>query len=524
MWGRMANPAQAGETSARDHALTRVGPPPLQGRPSRTERLLTDRSRWGSLTGSGLTQVLEDAKVGRLEDYAGWCEFMLEDIDIAADVESRVDRVLELPYVIKPPVGADRPIDQLAADLMSERFRDMQDLRASMKRLLHAFFCGVIPEAIDWQWDSEAQLLVPMRLVQRHLRRFRWDDVWELRLYDRGNKSKHDPDGKLLIPGGWVVHVVPTGIGYPGSYGVARRVSWPFLFSRWVDKFWIGDRDKNGKATWIQKVPDGATEEVREAALAALESAVASGVLVIEQSHEISAVVDAVNSKAGDGFQIYLDRQRKRIARMITGSDDMATAGDKGSQAAVETRAEMSVDPKTVADGNALMETFRRDLFTWFVRYNDWATLAKIHGVPWDGRAPKVPMGEFGGQAQAAAKSDAGAVPGVEAATQDDGSGDGVAEVATDNVQQAALNGAQVESMLEIVASVARGELPRASGVEMMIAAFPVDRQKAESIMGEVGKGFVPSTPDQQQPQQQPAPSPDTGTPAPLARALRRLR
>ncbi|MDD3310964.1 DUF1073 domain-containing protein [Pseudodesulfovibrio sp.] len=60
--------------------------------------------------------------------------------------------------------------------------------------------------------------------------------------------------------------------------------------------------------------------------------------------------------------------------------------------------------------------------------------------------------------------------------------------------QEISLNGAQVASMMEIVASVAMGTLPRESGVEMLLAAFPLDRSQAEQIMGRVGRGFVPAS------------------------------
>jgi phage-related protein (TIGR01555 family) len=65
----------------------------------------------------------------------------------------------------------------------------------------------------------------------------------------------------------------------------------------------------------------------------------------------------------------------------------------------------------------------------------------------------------------------------------------GGAEKAADT----ALNGAQVSSLLEVVASVARGALPRETGVEIITAAFPVSREQAEKIMGTVGRGFVSS-------------------------------
>jgi phage-related protein (TIGR01555 family) len=63
---------------------------------------------------------------------------------------------------------------------------------------------------------------------------------------------------------------------------------------------------------------------------------------------------------------------------------------------------------------------------------------------------------------------------------------------AGESVQQQALNGAQVTSLVEIVTSVALGQLPRESGIGLMLAAFPITEQQAERIMGQVGRGFKP--------------------------------
>jgi hypothetical protein len=84
-------------------------------------------------------------------------------------------------------------------------------------------------------------------------------------------------------------------------------------------------------------------------------------------------------------------------------------------------------------------------------------------------------------------------------------------EVAANAVPpSSALNGAQVAALKEIVLSVAAGELPRASGIEIIIAAFPVDRQMAERIMGEVGRSFVQKStePESAPPDEEPAPTP----------------
>ena len=63
----------------------------------------------------------------------------------------------------------------------------------------------------------------------------------------------------------------------------------------------------------------------------------------------------------------------------------------------------------------------------------------------------------------------------------------------TTDIQQTALNGAQVDSLLTIISSVAAGQIPRATGVQLLMAAFQFTTEQAEAIMGEVGKGFEPS-------------------------------
>lgn len=64
------------------------------------------------------------------------------------------------------------------------------------------------------------------------------------------------------------------------------------------------------------------------------------------------------------------------------------------------------------------------------------------------------------------------------------------------NVQQDALNGAQVTALLDILNQVATGQLPRDTGIQMIVSAFPIDLAQAEKIMGTLGNGFEPTKPD----------------------------
>lgn len=61
--------------------------------------------------------------------------------------------------------------------------------------------------------------------------------------------------------------------------------------------------------------------------------------------------------------------------------------------------------------------------------------------------------------------------------------------VDTDSV----LNGAQVTAAQGIVTSVAAGQLPRESGINMLVEFFGITEQAASNIMGTVGQGFEPT-------------------------------
>jgi Protein of unknown function (DUF1073) len=72
---------------------------------------------------------------------------------------------------------------------------------------------------------------------------------------------------------------------------------------------------------------------------------------------------------------------------------------------------------------------------------------------------------------------------------QEDASGD---SPGADTIQEVSLNGSQVTSMIEIVSQVASGQLPRDSGVQILMLSFRLDEKQANAVLGKVGKGFVP--------------------------------
>lgn len=65
---------------------------------------------------------------------------------------------------------------------------------------------------------------------------------------------------------------------------------------------------------------------------------------------------------------------------------------------------------------------------------------------------------------------------------------------AADALADTALNGAQVEAAVGIVEKVALGQLPRESGIAMLVDFFQLDTARAERVMGSIGRGFTPDT------------------------------
>lgn len=86
----------------------------------------------------------------------------------------------------------------------------------------------------------------------------------------------------------------------------------------------------------------------------------------------------------------------------------------------------------------------------------------------------------------------------------------GAVGAGAEDVQKTALNGAQVTSASEIVAQVARKELPRDSGVAQLMVFFNITAQDADRVMGSVGKTFFIETPEAPTPPIGAAPAPST--------------
>jgi phage gp29-like protein len=472
-----------------------------QARIDQYERYNTGNA-YGEMTPQQLTAYLNKLDDGYLEDWIQICNYAQEtDADLYSPIQTRIDRVVEAKYQIVPGKSQDpraQAVAGNAAEFIQDVIDEINDWDASLRSVLQAIPNGVT--AHEFQFIRRGGANVIDHLIWRHCRRMKWDDEWLLRLYDYGKRGS-GRDGEKLQPDKWVVHVSKTTDGYPSSAGCVRGVIWPWIFRRWVTRYWIHGTEKFGQPhTWAY-VPENSKKSTKEEVVEALENLSYDSVAAFEQGTEIVFEGGPGTVSNGEMFQKFMDHAKAQYASHILGAEDITTPGTHGSQSAVETRVEATLDPRTATDAKALATTLRDQMFAPLLRMNlhlfgrVLPPTPKIQhkglmsdddkllpDVKTDQPAEAQPQGTQGDES-------------AEEKIEEQAAAEGVA-VSADT----ALNGAQVTAMLEIVAQVARGELPRETGVELIVSAFPVDKPTAERIMGQVGRGFQPKIVDEQAP------------------------
>ncbi len=336
----------------------------------------------------------------------------------------------------------------------------------------------------------------------------------------------------MLDPRLWIEHRHQELAGYQGVGGVMNSCMWTWMFTRWVRKFWIGDVEKNGSPLVYGKVKKDTKKEVRDRILSDLENLSADHVGVIEEGTEI-VVEAAAQAAASTKHEDYMRFSNEGLAKAWLGSSDMVEPGANGSQAAVSTRAGATADPRMVTDGRMLCTSIRGSLFKQLIRFNTHRfggvsedkipvplmrlktahdevrpdlggaaadMQATVQGRPGDAPAPDASKPATGEERDVAAivRESIAAENAPPAATPEAGAGGappGLEVQPGASVQQQALNGAQVTSLLELLTAVSENRLPRESAIELITSAFPIDLAKAERIMGTLGAGFVPAPP-----------------------------
>lgn len=461
----------------------------------------------------------------------------------ARDRDSRLDavsraRILAIqscPLVVSPPDGWED--DEEAKEIAENTqiiLRESPRFRGEIAHLAHGTLYGVAVSEMLWRRDHRGWR-VPT-LHWRHGNWFGYLDNTEIAHRDTQHGSSLTPLSDY--PDQFVVHSPMGGrSSYPWRRGAIRSRMFASLSKRWGHRFWLGLLERWGQPQVFANIVNDESPAIRDEVLSALEDLAEDWSAVFPEGVR-PETIEMSGQVTSDLHAKFVEMQNTEDAIAILGQN-LTTEVQSGSFAAAEAHRAVA-QGILAADLEELSETLTQQVAEPIVRHN-WpgAPVPRIKLVPhrayrWtleDVKEGLCTEDEYREDAGKAAKADgtgkeyrrplsqvpAGfpvlglpapssaplALPAkTEDTTDEPKTGEVVnIEAAPDQAiikdPTASLNGAQVASMKEIVADVAAGQLPRDTGIAMIVASFPVSEQQAEKIMGTVGAGFVPKAKDE---------------------------
>ncbi len=473
---------------------------------------LTSTERWrsnhkfGEMTPATLTNILTEAgEQGILGRWADFCEYMLEtDTHLRALDETRRNRVVQAPQAIVPGSSRNPRADSYAvqaADFCRDVIDGMEKWDEYVSWFLGALGRGYSASETAWEPDRYLNALIIDHFRFAHPHRFRYGTEWDLRFYDQGTRSGEDGYGEELIHDNWMTHITTNEGSYPGKAGYLRGCAWPWLYKMWYQKFYAHGVETTGTPFIYGVVPNEAKAGVMDELLTKLENMSYDTVGAFREGTKVEALQGA---SIGDGavYTKAIELADSLQTKLILGAEDIVTPGAHGSQSAVDSRIEATLDPRTVADGKRLAADIRDHILEPLCRLNYHLFGYTIPAIPeyvFGGDAKEERMPEVSTKEQtgptAEAEQDDTTVEGEPVEDDVTGPAEHPPEATEASVDpSSSLNGAQVTALMQVIENVGTGAMPRDTGIQIMLAAFPIDEQQAERIMGDVGKGFTPPT------------------------------
>lgn len=341
--------------------------PSIRARIDRQERWRTNH-RYGDLDAPGLQAVLDAAAKGDVADWADLAEFAITtDAHVFGLYVTRIARVAQADYIVAPSDFGNPTLAMLAAEFVDEEMGRLTNFRDAACELLHAIALGYSASEMLWARDAVTRTNYVERIDNRHPHRFRYGLQWDLRLFDHG-KRRGPIDaqgyGETLDPRTFIVHTHKEVAGYPGIAGTMRPTAWRWMFTRWVEKFWIAHIEKFGSPFVYSRVAKGTPQRVRDEVLTSLENLSSDHAAVFEQGGEIVFEAAASAAKGDEAHDRYVKAAQASMTSLWLGTSDATGPGVNGTQGAVTARISAAMDPRMVSDGNKFASMWRRTYMT----------------------------------------------------------------------------------------------------------------------------------------------------------------
>lgn len=333
------------------------------------------RSRLTDLSGIGperLTRILRDAGRGDIRDWANLCDRMVQqDAEIRADYVTRLAAVGAARWEIEPGPPTGDPVRDAyaaaAARFVADRMKALDNLSTFVMELLDGVGVGIAVSELDWAWTGSFFELTGLRSI--HQRRLCYGEEWEPRIVEL-TPGQRVAGGLPLTnwPGKFVVHQPREHATDPGAAGVLRACAWPYLFKRWAVQFWVQGAERFAWPIAFGQVPRKTPEAAREQFRQQLERMTVDHSIVADEGNAVKLIESTV--KDAGTWRELVKMLNAEFGKAILGSVDQSAPAEVGAWKAVESRKATTVDSRQAMDEKQFAATWRRDVVTWFIRYN----------------------------------------------------------------------------------------------------------------------------------------------------------
>lgn len=456
----------------------------------------------------------------------------VRDAHLNGVVSKRVQSMMGRPIVFRPADGleTDKEALEIARSVRRILLFESKRFRSMLVHLMTGAPYGYGVSPLRWTTNASGEAVPHLEWV--HLNRFGFtQDTREIGFYEGDYRSAHNVAPLSNYPDCFVAHVPMAGNSdYPWRRGAIRSCIIPSFIKRNGLQFWLVLAEKFGMPKPFAKVPAGIDHDGEQGndTVATVKQALLDlsnhWSMVVSNDVDIESI-DGAGNVSADVHKSLIEWADTTMSIAMLGQN-LTTKVEGGSFAAAEAHRYVAGDLH-LADATELSETITQQVVEPLVRYNwpgapvpicEISTEPKMMFTVEDVRegvaSPDERRRTMGHEAipndggsdyrrplsvQVPANAPVDVEP-VTAGPVEDGHAPEVVDtappapdVAVEKDPAASLNGAQVASMLEIVTNVATGQIPRSTGVAIMVAAFPLSQEQAEEIMGTVGDGFVPA-------------------------------
>lgn len=310
------------------------------------------------LTPPKLARILRSSVQGDPEAYLTLAEDMEErDLHYAGVLSARKLQVAGLDVTVE--AASEDAADVENADMI-RRFTQRDAFEAELVDILDAI--GKAVSFTEIMWETSERQWEPVGLKWRDPRWFAFDDV------DGETPLLRDVDGDVpLAPFKWIYHQAKVKSGLPIRGGIARAVSWTFMFKAFTAKDWAIFCEAYGQPLRLGKWGEGASDAEKEI----LFQAVANIGIDYSAIVPASMAVEFVKADIAGSHELYekrcdwLDKQVSKIVLGQTGTTDMTAGGY--AQAKVHDGVKADIER---SDARQLAAALNRDLVRPYIDLN----------------------------------------------------------------------------------------------------------------------------------------------------------